>query len=626
MPAADVRARHFLLLPFRNLNRSEALEWLVGGSPLMLADALGPLRELTVVPHEHLLAARRRLGIADGADLDALQLRRVAEETGGWTVINGNIIASAGRLRITAQATDALTGAVLKRASMDVAEGADVRASYDRIAVQLLEVAGLPPHQGDLTALTTQSLEAYRAYLRGMALLNQSAFRQAEQAFAEAVRLDSTFALAWARLASAASAWNLANLANPFSVVYRASERAAALLPRLPPRVAMIVRGQNAFLRGNIARARAIADSALRADADDLDALEMVAAIELIDPVLLEGAHPPRLRGSFNTTVRHARRVIELDPGRRYAYSVIAYMYALAGGMWGGSTPALRGETGSLASMFMRRSDVAIVHVLRDSFEVVTDSVFGSLPQAERTRLRHHAANAGAQWVERWLTAGPRDADAHMWASRLDELRDSLPAALGHAEEAARLGVESPFEGIAGRRLMLMLHSGALGPAGALADSLAAAGALRPPLLAVMDRGFASGAQALLATRRFDRAGAVAQAVGGAGTPTGTPCEVLIHPLRLESAAPPPDAVAWMVIDSVTQHAGAFASSAVLRPCLAALMQTRPHPQNQARRGARLAVIAESLAVAGQSEAARAAARAALAVDSTLLGRLGSFR
>lgn len=624
VPNAEARARSFLLLPFRNLTRGEAEDWLVAGSPLMLADALGPLRDLTIVPHEQLTAARRRLALPEAAELDARQLRRMAEETGGWTVVSGNILASGGTLRITAQAVDAATGAVLKRAAVQVAEDADVRAAYDRVAVQLLEAAGLPPHTADLAALTTQSLDAYRAYLRGMSLIYQSQFNRAAQAFSEAVALDSSFALAWARLAAASSAWNLANLVNPFSPVYRASERAVALLPRLPPRVALVVRGQSAFLRGNIAQARALADSVLRTDPDHLDALEMGAAIELIDPVLLDGVYPPRLRGSFNRSLAHTRRVLELDPERRYAYGVMGYVYSLAAGMWGGSTPAVRGESGSLASMFGRRSDVVIVHVLRDSFEVVTDSAFRALPDEERRRLRRRAADAGMQWMERWLAAGSGDAEAHMWASRLEEMRDSLGRALRHAEAADRLRVESPFESAIGRRLMLMLLMGSLEPAGALADSLAAAGRLRLPFLALMDRGFASGALALLATRRFDRAAAVAQAVGGGGTPTGAPCEQLIHPLRMESAAPPPDAVAAMVIDSVVQHAGAFTASAVLRPCLPALVRARPW--RQAERGSRLAAVAESLAVAGATDQAIVAARAAVAADSTLRGRLERIR
>ena len=86
-PAAEVRARRFLLLPFRNVTRGEPQEWLVAGAPLMLADAFGQFRELTVVPDEQVTAARRRLGIAAEAVTDATQLRRLAEETGGWTAI-----------------------------------------------------------------------------------------------------------------------------------------------------------------------------------------------------------------------------------------------------------------------------------------------------------------------------------------------------------------------------------------------------------------------------------------------------------------------------------------------------------------------------------------------------------
>jgi hypothetical protein len=321
----------------------------------------------------------------------------------------------------------------------------------------------------------------------------------------------------------------------------------------------------------------------------------------------------------------HARRVIELDPGRRYAYGALAYLYALAAGLWGGATPAVHGESGSLATMIGRRSDVRLVHVLRDSFETVAESSFMQWPAAERGRVRRRAADAGMQWVERWLAAGPDDTEALIWASRLEELRGDLPAALRFAERAALLGADSPFESVVGRRLMLLLYTGALERAGALADSLTTAGALRLPFMALMDRGFVSGAQALLATQRFDRAAEVARRVGGLGTPTGLPCEQLIHGLRLESPAPPPDGVAAMVIDSVIQHAAAFAARDELRPCLRGVALTRPDPARQAARAARLAAIADSLAAA-RSPLAPAVADAAVSADSTLRSRLAPIR
>jgi len=574
-PPADARSRRFLLLPFRNLTRNEAHEWLVAGSPLMLADALGTLRDLTVVTPEQATAARRRLALPAGGELDAAQLRRMAEETGGWTVVTGNIVASGTLLRISSQATDALSGRVLKRAQIEVASDADIRAAYDRLAVQLLEAAGVPASTADLAALTTQSLDAFRAYVRGMTLIQESAFRRAAAAFTEAVTHDSTFGLAWARLAAALSAYNVENLLNPFSPAYRASARAAMLLPRLPPRVAVLVRAQQLFMRGQIGAARTLADSLLQAEPDHLDLLEISVAIDLLDPVLT-GMNPPLRRASANRAVARTRRVLELDPGRRYAYSVIGIIYANAAGLFGGTWPAMREERGSFASMLASRPDILLTTVLRDTFEVMTDSAFRALPQTEQQWLRRRAAEAGTHWIDLWLTAGPNDADAHLWASRMSEARGDLHGALAHANTAESLGVESAIEDVSARRVTLLLYLLDFDRAGALADSLAARGALRPPLLPALDRGFASAGLALLASGRFEHAAALASRYGGTNTPTREPCEMLIHPLRRESAAPPPDSIAWAVIHRALRDSAAATAHPVLAPCIRVLRGTRP--------------------------------------------------
>lgn len=49
-PPPAERTRRFVVLPFRNVTRAEAVEWLVEGSPTLLADALGHWQDVYVVP------------------------------------------------------------------------------------------------------------------------------------------------------------------------------------------------------------------------------------------------------------------------------------------------------------------------------------------------------------------------------------------------------------------------------------------------------------------------------------------------------------------------------------------------------------------------------------------------
>src|SRR4051812_33470555 len=72
-PAPAVRPRHIALLPFRNVTRTAANDWLVSGAPLLLGEILGQYQDLSVVSEPQLTGARRRLGIATDVVPDETQ-------------------------------------------------------------------------------------------------------------------------------------------------------------------------------------------------------------------------------------------------------------------------------------------------------------------------------------------------------------------------------------------------------------------------------------------------------------------------------------------------------------------------------------------------------------------------
>src|SRR5205085_4226262 len=191
-------------------------EWLVSGGPLMLSQGFGQFSDIDVIPDERLSAARRKLRFAENSEPDAVQLRRLADETGGWTVISGNVIAAGATLRISAQSMDAVSSKVQARAEVTASLDADPREAFDRLTLKLLEPLGVPATKTSIAALTTASIDAYRAYAQGTELFNHSRFREATTYLRRAVQLDSTFAMAWFGLAGAAmNANGIQELLNP---------------------------------------------------------------------------------------------------------------------------------------------------------------------------------------------------------------------------------------------------------------------------------------------------------------------------------------------------------------------------------------------------------------------------
>lgn len=622
MPPPNVRARRMLLLPFRNVTRAPAQDWLTTGAPLMLADALGQYGDLTIVPEERVTAARRRLGLTSDLALDEGQLRRLADETDGWTAVTGNVLATGGRLRISAQALDIPTARVLARGEADAPSDGDVRPAFDKLSVQLLEAVGVRGSAVGVAALTTKSVDAYRAYVEGVQLMQRSAYLNAQKAFSEAVRLDSTFALAWAKLAHASMSANLRDLVDPTNPITRAINRAADNASRLPPRQAQLIRSMQAFFQGQPVRARQIADSLVRSDPDDLDAREWLASAESMDPTLDTTSRPPRLAASVNRSVLLAKEILARDPGRRNVYAIPAMVYGIGGGLWGIALLGVSGEYGSIGAMLMQalnRAEAAFVPVLRDSLIALPAPEFRKLPLEEQKRLRRRSADVGMEWVERWLSAGPEDADAHLWASRFAELRDDYPRALREAMIAESLGVQSASENVRGRRLGLLGLSGDYASAALLADSMLSQGEFATSIVNMftLNQGRTYAAALFIIGKRWQR---LAVLVDSSAMPMfgQTPCLNVVTGFGRVAQRDP--GLLRAVMDTVAAHFGAIVAHPSLEGCAGNFAGTLLSDSTTSRRAfaaAKLVMIGDSLHRAGSDALAYRAMRAAWNADTS---------
>lgn len=567
-PPAAVRARHFLLLSFRNVTRKPEQEWLTTGAPLMLAQILGQFRDLEVVPEERVAAARRKVGVTSDATADASQLRKLADETGGWTAVTGNVFATGNRLRIATQAMDVVTSRVLVRAETEIPADADPREAFDRLSVRLLEPTGVPASAPSLAALTTSSVDAFRAYVRGAELYQLARFREAEKEFTDAVRLDSSFALAWSALAAASvSSAGVAAIMNPASAPYRAAEQAARLASRLPPRKSQFVRGISAVFHGEIRRGRRLLDSLLTADPNDLDVAYWVAMLQFMAPPADTSVRPARLESSPNRAVALAKMILEQDPRRRIVYQIPVVLYGLGGGLLWGDIYGFRRDFPSFGAAMAAVPDVREVPVLEgEAIKLVARATFDSLPPAERRRLRRLSADAAWDWTQRWLLAGAEDAEAHAYAARIAELREDYDRALLELHIADSLGIQASIENVPGWKLSLLLLSGRANAAAAMADSMLTVGTLtNAPFIRMFDRRRAYGTAALLLAKRWDRAATMAEMMGAPRTQTA--CASLRREMAGFADAVLPERLRRAVMDTVSAHLPEVAANPTLAPC-----------------------------------------------------------
>jgi TolB-like protein len=201
--------------PFQNLGPDTAVDALGAVLAADLVDVLGRVPGLRVAdPGSARVAAR---GAADP--------RAIGRRLGVGSVLEGNLRVTGDRLRLTTRLLSVDRGFDLWSETFDQPV-ADLLAVRDSIARSIVATLRLSPQP---LAGTPTSDSAYRAYLLGRAERDPE---RAVAGFSEAVRLDSTFAAAWAGLAEAYVGELLADTrtpADPAEAARAAAERALAL-------------------------------------------------------------------------------------------------------------------------------------------------------------------------------------------------------------------------------------------------------------------------------------------------------------------------------------------------------------------------------------------------------------
>lgn len=205
----------------------------------------------------------------------------IARQTGAEYAVLGSAVQLGGTLRLGAEIREVGSGKRLGRVEVQGASGT-ITTLTDRLTREilgvLLERSGEQVPSIDLSAITTESLEALKAYLRGERHFRRGDFEAAIEEYNDAVAEDSTFGLAHWRLARS-HGWQLSQAAREQAHLHR--NRAYELADQLPVRERRLLRADY-LLRGRRPAAAVDTLQALtRAYPDEADAWYLLGEASL---------------------------------------------------------------------------------------------------------------------------------------------------------------------------------------------------------------------------------------------------------------------------------------------------------------------------------------------------------
>jgi TolB-like protein/class 3 adenylate cyclase/Flp pilus assembly protein TadD len=303
------------VLPLENLSEEKANAFFADGIQDELLSNLAKIKDLKVISRTSVM--QYKSGITRN-------LKEIAQQLGVSNVVEGSVRRSGNHVRVSVQLIDAQTDRHIWVQNYDRTL-ADSLTLQDQLATEIAAALGAtlsPQEKAAVEAKPTNNPAAYDAYLRGRAFAGGSPYDKSNvertiQSYQEAVKLDPSFTLAWARLsyAQSNSYWlGLDPSPAQLAAAKDAADRALALDPNLPETHLALGYYRYYGMRdytGGLAEFQ----QAERGLPNNVDITDGMALIQ-------------RRLGHWEEAIDRFRRVVELDPRNTNAYNDLALTYS----------------------------------------------------------------------------------------------------------------------------------------------------------------------------------------------------------------------------------------------------------------------------------------------------------
>lgn len=543
VPSGTEARRSVLLGFFQNSTPDRDLDWLRIGGVEYLAQSLGRWQDLRVIDPERLLDLVRRAKLDADAPLSQDDALALARRAGAWTATIGSVIRVEDSLRLTLRVYDVGSRQLIGSLHASAVDEDALPGAFGRLAAQLLQLAGAPAEVRDALDPPTRSVAAYKAFLEGVAARSRWELAPAVAAFQRAVRLDTTFALAYYELSQALGAEGDALRSDR---LFAYADTAVLRAESRPERERLLLRAYQTFLKADLPGARVQFRQVLAIDSTSVDALVGLADIAVYDRTLIPDGRGGRLPTELTEALRLYERALSFDANDHRTYASLVELLAVAA-----QPEALVGgyrepPSGNFSTLFLRAPARTWSVLLRgDSLQLVpSDSLFLRFRPHVVDSLRAAARRRASDVLARWQQIAPTEGQPFVVRAQFRVLDRDYDGALADLQEAVRRRASMPVPAPL-MRLAILLEARRFRAAATLADSLE-----RTPGDETVAALFARGPQ--LTTLAVQ--GRIGEALAGVDTQL----------VQLRSRNPQPSLTRRLDVATITRPLRAYASVGAL--------------------------------------------------------------
>jgi tetratricopeptide (TPR) repeat protein len=280
-------------------------QWLGKVVTSLLLTNLSESGRLNILTDQHIANIIQYLNAQNDTSTGIGLALQVAEKAGAKWVITGNINRADPDMAMNVMLINALSGDTVIDLHLAGTAAGDLFSLIDK-TTDTLKAGILKEHdirqnaEYSVTDITTRSPEAYRQYLKGVALYDQFYSEEAESCFVKALSYDSTFAMAYYYLGRMKGQKYL--------------DEALKYISRSSRREQYYIRAYTLYRKRDFNGFFAEMNKLLKDFPLDAGAYYWYAQVK-------------NERGDKQTTLEYLSRAVEIDPYYKLAYNLMTYIY-----------------------------------------------------------------------------------------------------------------------------------------------------------------------------------------------------------------------------------------------------------------------------------------------------------